>query len=103
MYEARRREQRRPRQDQNTERGPTLPSKPLEQQVRGGNGKADQNRSVQIRPQRDQRHEQPDGARRLARLTPKQQDGQREQRQREQLRAHDEQRRERRKWEREQR
>ena len=56
-------------------------------------GDAEQDAAVQVRPQRDQRDEQPDATRRPAGLGAQQQEQQREEREREELRANDEQRR----------
>ena len=54
------REQRSPRADEHAERQPPVTLDPFEQQVRRYDQESEQDGAVQVRPERDQRHDQPD-------------------------------------------
>ena len=77
-------EERGPRRHEDAERAS------LQHEVHGGDDESGEHGAVQVRPQGDERHHQPDAPRRRACVAPQQQHEQREERQREHLRAHDE-------------
>ncbi len=66
--------------------------RPVEHQVRRGYPEPDEYAAVQVCPERQERDGEPDPARRPLRLAPQQEDEHREEREREQLSSHDQER-----------